>query len=126
MQAVAWRQEQACWCGYRTSTDGVGPGGGDRGAGEGNLCGLGSRNRGLQWGSKGGKGLVKQVRDFRPFIQRAVESHGDILSRGSATSELRLRQVSETCNRENGFEDRRPGGWALTHPGRRLVDEAGC
>ena len=94
--------------------------GGDGGAGGGNLCGLGSRNRGLQWGSKGGKGLVKQVRDFRPFIQRTVESHGDILSRGLATSELRLRQVSEACNRENGFEDRRPGGWALTHPGRRL------
>ena len=59
---------------------------------------------------------MKQVRDFRPFIQRTVESHSDILSRGLATSELRLRQVSEACNREDGFEDCRPGGWALTHP----------
>ena len=60
---------------------------------------------------------MKQVRDFRPFIQRTVESHSDILSRGLATSELRLRQVSEACNRENGFEDWRVG----THSSSRRL-----
>ena len=54
--------------------------------------GLGAGRGGYGAGARG-KGLVKQVGDFRPLIQRTVESYGDILSRGLATSELHLRKV---------------------------------
>jgi len=56
------------------------------------FVGLGAGRGGYGAGARG-KGLVKQVGDFRPLIQRTVESYGDILSRGLATSELHLRKV---------------------------------
>ena len=89
MQAGGLEATGAHGCGYRTSTDGWGL---EVGLGE-VQCGLGSRKWGLWCRGKGGKGLVKQVGDFRPLIQRTVDSYGNILSRGLATSELRLRKV---------------------------------
>ena len=86
---MAWRQQRAHGCGYRTSADGVGPGGGAGGG----LLWAWEQEEGATVQGQGGKGLVKQVGDFRPLIQRTVESYGDILSRGLATSELHLRKV---------------------------------